>query len=455
MVDIVLPNEWTARHYQADLFDYMFDGSPDGRKKRAVCIWHRRAGKDSFSLNFAAVMAHQRVGTYWHMLPTLQQGRRVVWDGIDKFGRRMIDQAFPKAIRASTNNSEMKIELKNGSIWQVVGSDNYDSLVGTNPVGVVFSEFSIADPAAWDYLRPILAENDGWAIFIYTPRGKNHGWRLYEMAKKNPGWYCTLLTIEDTYKDAEKTEHVIPKEVYQAELDAGMDPLLAMQEFYCSFDAGLQGAYYTTQLNNAEREGRIGDFPWIPDKPVSTVWDLGIGDDNFIIFFQEDGPWCRIIDVMRGSGKSMEEWIRDIDRMKYVYDMHWAPHDIESREYTTGKTRKEYAASLGIHFDVTPKVSLEDGISAARVFFNRVRINESTCEDLIDALQSYRREYDQKRGVFKERPLHDWASHGADAFRYLALAWEEGMGRDIDEVLEYKRRRGRPKVIRAFDSSQF
>ena len=140
----------------------------------------------------------QRVGMYWHMLPEAAQGRKVIWDGIDRQGRRIIDQAFPKEIRKTQNEHEMKIEFINGSIWQVVGSDNYNSLIGANPVGIVFSEWSVAKPSAWDYMRPILAENGGWALFIYTPRGRNHGYDIYKVAKTNPAWFSQLLSVDDT-----------------------------------------------------------------------------------------------------------------------------------------------------------------------------------------------------------------------------------------------------------------
>ena len=234
MSDIILPNNWTVRPHQTNFGKAMLEEG----KTRAVCVWHRRAGKDSASLNFTAVASHQKIATYWHMLPTAVQGRNVVWEAIDpNTGIRIIDQVWPKELRAKTNESDMKIELKNGSIWKVVGSDNYDRLVGSNPFGVVFSEYSIADPSAWNYIRPILRENGGWAIFIYTPRGKNHGHDLFEMAKGNPNWFAELLTIDDTSR--QNGSPVVSAEDYREELNSGMDPLMAKQEYYCSFDAGL------------------------------------------------------------------------------------------------------------------------------------------------------------------------------------------------------------------------
>ena len=251
-----LPNEWVARDYQAPLFQYLFDGGLE--RKRAAVVWRRRCGKDSCCLQLSAVASQMRVGTIWHMLPTLKQGRRVVWDGIDSDGRRMIDQAFPKEMRQldnPINNSDMQIRMRNGSIYQVVGSDNYDSLVGTNPVGVIFSEFAVADPKAWDYIRPILAENGGWALFIYTPRGKNHGKKLFDMAQGNPRWFDSLLTIEDTFRP--DGTHVMSPEIIAEERAEGMAEEKILQEYFCSFDAGMEGAFYTAELNIADQEGRI------------------------------------------------------------------------------------------------------------------------------------------------------------------------------------------------------
>ena len=180
MGEITLPHNWFPRPHQLPFFKAM-----DSGKKRGCLVWHRRAGKDSASLNFAAKKAFERVGNYWHCLPKIAQARKAIWNGVDGQGRRIIDQAFPKEIRAKTSEQEMMITFLNGSTWQLVGSDNYDAMVGSNPIGIVFSEYSIADPNAWSYFRPMLAENGGWAVFIYTPRGKNHGYQLYNMAKKN------------------------------------------------------------------------------------------------------------------------------------------------------------------------------------------------------------------------------------------------------------------------------
>jgi len=189
----------------------------DNGVKRAVCVWHRRAGKGSATLNFTAKEMFKRVGTYWHLFPHQTQARKAIWSGIDSEGRPILDQVFPKAVRKRTSAQEMVIELVNGSTWQLTGSDNYNNLVGSNPVGVVFDEWSLCDPNAWGYIRPILAENGGWAVFIYTPRGKNHGHSLYQMAKSSNEWFCQNLTVKDT-KRADGSPVISPDIIEQERL---------------------------------------------------------------------------------------------------------------------------------------------------------------------------------------------------------------------------------------------
>lgn len=221
---ISLPNNWVPMPHQEELYHTIVNGT----KRRALCVWHRRAGKDSVLINATAVAAHREVGLYYYFAPTQTHARKIIWDNIDKKGRRVIEQAFPRELRASTNDQAMRIVCKNGSIFQLVGSDNYDSIVGTNPRGMVFSEWAIADkPQAWDYFRPILAENGGWAAFISTPRGMNHYYALYKQVQANDAWHVSRLTVDDT--------NVITHEMIQAERDSGMSEMQIQQEFYCSF----------------------------------------------------------------------------------------------------------------------------------------------------------------------------------------------------------------------------
>ncbi len=408
-MEITIPNNWTPRDYQMPLWGYLENGG-----RRAVVVWHRRAGKDSLSLNFTATQALQRVGVYWHMAPTQKQVRKIVWDNIDGKGRRIINQVFPPEIRKSSNSQEMKIELLNGSIWQCVGSDNYDSLVGANPVGVVFSEYSIADPKAWDYIRPILAENGGWALFIYTPRGRNHGARIFDMAKQNSDWFAQLLTVDDT--------KAISLDAIDEERKAGMDDDQINQEFYCSFDSALPGAYYGKLLALADKEKRIGKVPNEPMVPVITAWDLGIGDSTAIWFCQQVGKEIRIIDYYENSGVGLDHYCKVLAEKPYTYYEHLLPHDANVSELGTGKRRIDTLRDMGLSKTrVLPQMSVDDGIHAARMMLPKCWFDEVKCGRGLDALRNYQKEYDDKLQTFKDRPLHDWSSHAADAFRYLAV----------------------------------
>jgi len=409
---ITLPNEWRPRAYQLPLWRYLEQGG-----LRGVAVWHRRGGKDSLAFNWTVVAAHQRVGVYWHMLPTLKQGRKVVWDGIDKQGRRMIDQAFPEALRKSTNNQEMRIELKCGSIWQVVGSDNYDSLVGANPVGVIFSEYSVANPAAWRFISPILAENGGWSLFIYTPRGKNHGNTLFQMAKKNPKWYAELLTLEDT--------NAYPVSIIQDERDAGLSEEMIQQEYYCSFDAAVSGSYYGKQIVKAKAENRVGRVPYDPKLPVYTGWDIGVDDDTAIWFVQVFRNEIRVIDYYSNRGEGFEHYAKILTEKPYTYADHLLPHDITVRNMgAEARTRQEILEKL-LQQPVTavPRQSVEDGIQAVRSILPRMYFHEETTEAGFEMLALYRSEFNEKLGVYK--PVHDYTSHAADAMRTLAVGLVE------------------------------
>lgn len=262
------------------------------------------------------------------MLPTATQGRKVVWEGLDGTGRRLIDQAFPREVRASMWHDRMTMELKCSSVWQVVGSDNYDRLVGANPVGVVFSEWSLTDPRAWDYVRPILAENGGWALFIHTPRGKNHGYELYDLVRHHGDWFSEKLTVAET--------GILSPEAVEAERRSGMSEALIQQEYYCSFEAANEGSYYGKLLEQAEQEGRVTAVPHQPELAVETWWDLGIGDSTAIWFVQRAGQELHLIDYYECSGEGFAHYAKVLQERGYVYGTHWAPHDIQARDWGRG-----------------------------------------------------------------------------------------------------------------------
>lgn len=427
---IELPNTWKPRDYQRPMWDFLERGG-----RNAVGVWHRRSGKDSLALNRTVVAMHERKGVYWHMLPEAEQARKAVWNGIDREGRRIIDQVFPPDVRKGIDKQTMTIELKCGSIWQLVGSDNYNSLVGTNPVGIVYSEYSIADPAARDFLRPILKENGGWQVFIYTPRGKNHGYDLYQTAKrlqeKDGSWFSQLLTVDDT--------GVLTEKDIQEERDSGMDEDMIRQEYYCSFEAAMRGAYYGDLFEAIEREKRLTSVPWNPGIPVETWWDLGIGDSTAIWFIQRVNKEWHAIDYLEASGRGLEYYARAIADRPYVYSRHVAPHDVTVRELGTGKSRLEMLAMLGLRMDIAPKLRPDDGIQATRQLLPMFWFDSAKCADGVKALSQYHREYDDKNKVFKDYPHHDWTSHAADAFRTGAVADGRRAPTGFNRPLNYSR----------------
>jgi len=417
-MNITLPHRFAPRGYQLSVLSALDSGI-----KRAVCVWHRRAGKDKTGLNYMIKEMGKKVGVYYYFMPTYNQGRKIIWDGIDRSGMRFIEH-FPKdLIAGKPNESEMKIRFKNGSLFQIVGTDRIDTIVGTNPIGTVFSEYALQNPQAWDFIRPILRENKGWALFLYTPRGHNHGYELYNMAQLNPDWFCQMLTVDDTLRP-NKTSVITPEDI-EAERKEGMDEDLIQQEYYCSFEGAMSGSYYGRYLQKAIEEGRVTDVPYDYNLKVNTAWDLGIGDSMAIWFFQIHSNTFRLIDYYESSGESLVHYVKVLEDKKYLYEKHYAPHDIKVRELTTGKTRLETARKLGINFQVIPNFPLEEGIDAGRRIFNRCWFDKVKVKQGIDALMNYHKEYDEKRQEFKQHPVHDWSSHAADAYRMLALGVQD------------------------------
>lgn len=411
-MEITIPHNFKPRDYQKPLFNSIYDGY-----KRAVAVWHRRSGKDKTAINFLMKEAFQRVGAYYYFFPTYAQGRKILWDGIDRDGFRFLNH-IPPEVRKNTNQNEMKVWLHNNSLLQVIGSDNIDAVVGTNPVGCVFSEYSIQDPRGYDFVRPILRENDGWAIFLYTPRGHNHGHELFQMAQDNPAWFSEILTIDDT--------GVMTTADVDAEREAGMAEDLVQQEFYCSFEAAAPGAYYANEMRTAREQGRVCGIPVESGVPVDTYWDLGIDDSTTIWLTQNVGREIHLVNYYENSGEALVHyvnWLMDWRAANRVmFGDHNLPHDGRNREKQTGKSAQEFLYDLGLTCSVVDRpIKKEDGIEAVRRIFSRCWFDKKNCERGIKALSQYRKEYDEKNRIFKVRPIHDWASHGADAFQTLAL----------------------------------
>ncbi len=419
MPTLQLPSNYNPRSYQLEVCEAFDRGC-----RRAALIWHRRAGKDKTGLAITSKELWSYPGVYWHLFPLLNQGRKILWDGRGRDGTPFLN-AFPMEMRKRTLDQEMKIEFTNNSIWQIVGVDNVDSLVGANPRGIVFSEWSLMDPLVWKLLQPILLENGGWAMFIYTPRGKNHGYKTYLHAMRDPEWFCSLKTVRDTLRDSIGeaggpviAEADIDKIRREGEEDGKVpDEDTIQQEYYCSFQGNLQGAIYGVQMTMAEREGRIARCPWEPRFPVNTAWDLGVGDALAIGFFQVVGREWRWIDYFEDRGGGVIAGIKEVKSKPYAYGRHYGPHDIETREISTGKSRKRFAEEHGLLFTVVPKHLVADGIDAVRRQYPSMVFDTQNCDGLINAARSYRYEWDEKKQEFSKQPYHDWASHGADMVR--------------------------------------
>jgi len=421
-----VPINWKPREYQTPGWTHLENADGGGR---CVWVWHRRAGKDLTAINYIATQILERPALYWHVLPTYNQGRKIVWDGMTKTGRRFVDH-LPMALSESENSTDMKITFKNKAIYQVVGGDNPDRLVGANPAGIVFSEFPLMNPRCWTLLRPILLENGGWAIFTYTPRGRNHGYKLFEMAQRNPKWFAQILTVNET--------NIVTQEQIQEERDSGMDEADINQEYFCSFDSPLKGAYYAEQMNRAKAENRIGDHPADPYLPVHTAWDIGVNDQTIIIFFQSHEDSIKIIDCYANSGEGLAHYVKVLKDKPYFYDTHYAPHDMRVRDFSTGKSRYETALSMGIRFRILPKDPIEDGIEAVRGVMPRTywNYNEST-EPLVWAMSEYRKQWDEKLQTYQSKPIHDWSSDYADAMRTLCMGHKNTARRSKANMPQY------------------
>jgi phage terminase large subunit len=376
-------------------------------KRWSVVVAHRRSGKTVATINHLLRDALTNAASrYAYIAPTYKQAKNIAWD---------ILKEYSKVVPGwETNESELSVKFPNGSKITLYGADNPDSLRGIGLWGVVFDEYSQQPSNIFsEIIRPALADKEGYAIWIGTPKGKNEFWRLYELAKiEEDRWYETLLTVQDTKVLSER-------ELEDAQIIMSEDEF--NQEFMCSFEASIKGSYYANQLGRARGEGRIGKVPHDEALPVHTFWDLGIGDATSVIFMQNiDNEW-RMIDYYENSGEGLGHYAGVLQEKAqsshYIYGEHYAPHDIEVKELGTGITRKEIAKSLGISFKVAPKLSIEEGINAVRTKFSRLYIDQEHCARFLHCISLYHKEWDDKRGEFRDKPYHDFTSHAADALR--------------------------------------
>lgn len=452
-----LPYNWAPREYQQSTWDALSKLNDPANKVKSVGICcHRRWGKDEVMLHHNCCSAFERVGNYWYMLPEYSQARKAMWNAINPHtGKRRIDEAFPEFLRKKTLENEMFIEFKNGSTWQLMGSDNYDSLVGAPPIGVTFSEFSISNPNSFEYLSPIMMENGGWRIVNGTPRGKNHFYHTLEYGKNEPDWFTLVSTVADT--------DVFDDEQLQSELrrlqkihgnDYGR--AIWLQEYYCSFDAAIPGAIWADSLIVIMNEERIKSVKADIRYPVHTGWDLGFSDDTVIWFYQIIDKKIKVLYYYADNFKDVEFYANKLHSLavenNWKYGLHWLPHDGVSKTMAGGgksiiqqlyllrdKLKGQKGFSLG-EFRRAPKLSKEDGIQAARATFPYCDFDLGT-SDGFELLKSYHRKYDEEKKTFSNTPVHDKSSHTADAWITVSTTWAESKKEQVvipfsDRIME-------------------
>jgi len=384
------------------------------RRQRWAClVAHRRAGKTVacvMDLVDAALRCKKEEGRFGYVAPYYVQAKDAAWT----YAKR-----FTTPIPGVTiNESELRIDFAhNGARLRLYGADNYDRMRGSYFDGCILDEYGDMHPAAWpEVIRPMLADRKGWAVFIGTPKGRNDFFKVWDHAQGDPSWFEMVLKGSDSgLLDDEELDGMRRE----------MTPEQYEQEVECNFNAAVVGAYYGREIADAEAAGRIGNVDHDPALPVHTAWDLGIGDSTAIWFFQVAPGGIRVVDYYEANSQPLSHYAAVLASRGYVYADDWVPHDARARELGTGRTRVETLMELKRKPRLVPAHTVMDGINAARVSFPRIWFDEVRCRQGLEALRQYRSAYDEKLKVFKDAPLHDWTSHAADAFRYLAMAWRE------------------------------
>ena len=403
MAELIIP--YKPREHQLKVHE-LLDG-----KRFAVVVAHRRFGKTVAALNHLireAVLNEKETPRYAYIAPTYGQAKRVAWDYLVK---------YTTPLGGTNNISELRVDFWGRRI-QLYGSDNPDSLRGQFFDGVIIDEVGDQNPKIWtDIVRPALTDRKGWCLFIGTPKGHNHFKELRDRAEKEEGW--GLLEFK-----ASETGVVDETELKAAKNEMGEDKY--RQEFECSFDAAVEGSYYGTMLNELEEKKHMQEIPREELSRTFTAWDLGMGDSTSIWVAQLVGTEVRLIDYYENHGVGLDHYVKWIKDNDYSKAEHILPHDVRVRELGTGKSRLEMLEDSGLEVKIAPRMGLDDGIQAVRRLLPRCWFNVPKVQNGLNCLRNYRRDYDEKRKIFYERPLHDWSSHGSDSFRYLALGLDEG-----------------------------
>ena len=383
-------------------------------RRFGVIVCHRRFGKTVLGVNInqqTALTTTKPRPRVAYIGPTYTQGKSVAWDYMQFYARPIPGVVF--------NQSELRVDYPNQGQARIYGADNPDSLRGIYLDRAVLDEYGLHPPKTFtEVIGPTLVDRGGSALFLGTPNGKNqfhdiaqHAKRM--MAEGHPDWFYAEFRASQT--------GLLDAAYLQAAREVMTEDEYA-QEFECSFEAAVKGAIFARELEKVRQEGRVAVVPVDPVLPVDTDWDLGVGDQTAIWFSQSTRSGeVRVVDYYEASGEGLPHYASVLSQKGYTYGTHWAPFDIEVKEFASGRSRLETAASLGIRFRIVPKVALEDGIHAARMLLPRCWFDSKRCAAGLEALQHYRRDYNQRINEFKATPVHDWASHAADAFRYLAV----------------------------------
>jgi phage terminase large subunit len=375
-----------------------------------VGVAHRRMGKTVAALNQiikAALENDKQAPRYAYIAPTYSQAKRVAWDYLTHFVR---------PLDAVANIAELRVDFLGRRI-QLYGSDNPDSLRGQYFDGVVLDEIGDQNPKIWnEIIRPALADRKGWCLFIGTPKGNNHFKELFDRASKEPGWSALQFKVSET-------QIIDVEELEAARKEMGDDKY--NQEFECSFNAAVEGSYYGKLINDLEEQGRMCEITRDDLCQTYVAWDLGMGDSTALWVAQNAGQETRLMDYVENHGQGLDWYVNWLKDNNWHQAEQLLPHDVEVRELGTGKSRLEVLREAGLNVKVLPRLSVDDGIQSVRRLLPRCWFNMPKVKQGLDCVRNYRREYDEKRNVFYDKPLHDWASHGSDAFRYLALGMEQ------------------------------
>jgi phage terminase large subunit len=399
------------------------------RKTRWAClVAHRRAGKTVSCINdlirraFTDSKTH---GRYAYIAPYYSQAKSIAWDYLLR---------YTENVRISANASELWVELLNGARIRLFGADNPDSLRGLYLDGVILDEYADMRPRVWgEIIRPLLADREGWAVFIGTPKGHNGFYEIFKTATVSESWFCASIR-------ASKSGLLPASELHDAR--QGMTQDQFDQEFECSFEAAILGAYYGKELKVLEDAGRITHVDYDPSLPVSTAWDLGYHDDTAIWFYQVTPSEIHCIDYYAGSGLCVEDYAKAVNDRGYRYGRHWLPHDARAKTLASGGRSiiEQLIPLLGgpSKLSIVPNLSVQDGIQAARLMLPRVWFDRENCYEAVELLKQYQREYDEDKKTFREKPRHDFTSHCADAFRMLALSWRETKPKEPEKLPNYQ-----------------